>query len=119
MIMEPNNENNNSHNKPPKPSIDEALQHYGEHAAFAPRFAARVQERILAQQHSAQVLMMTPFEAVLQEIWQLFPRFAFAGVAAAAILAFYNVSLSPESGVEWSLGDAFGISAEVQENVLD
>jgi hypothetical protein len=114
--MEPNNSHNDLHGKPPKTSIDEALQHYGEHATFSPRFAARVQERILAQQQFASQSRMIPsFEAVLQEIWQLFPRFVLAGVAAAVILVFYNVSLSPESVEEWSLGAAFGIVAEVQE----
>jgi hypothetical protein len=111
MIMEPNN----LYSKSSKPSIDEALKHYGEQSTFAPSFAARVQQRILAQQYSAQDRMITPFEAVLQEIWQLFPRFALAGVATAAVLMLYNISFTPESGVEWSLGDAFGVSAEMQE----
>lgn len=110
--MEPNN----LHDMTPKPSLDRTLQNYGKHASFAPRFAARVQERILAQQRTLpQSRILTPFEVMLQEIWDIFPRFLLAGVAAAAILAFYNVSLSPEGSVEWFLGDAFGLSAEVQE----
>lgn len=111
MEMETNKPNNH------KRSIDEALRHYGETAHFSPEFAQRLQKRI-GQYADTEHRSISSFEAMLQEIAALFPRFALAGIAAAAVLMFYNIT-SPEHGVEWTLDALLGSSAEMTEIVSE
>jgi hypothetical protein len=112
--METNKTTNNNN---AKRSIDEALKHYGETVRFSPEFVQRLQQ-LINHHINAEHSTISPFEAMLQEIAALFPRFALAGLAAAAVLLFYNIT-SPEQGMEWTLDALLGGSAEITEIVSE
>lgn len=113
-------ETNNNNQKRPRPNIDEALRQFGASAEFAPNFANRVQGRLneYISELAYKEIPISPLDAILLEIPKLFPRFAIAGMAAVAVLAWYGFSFESElsaDNAEWTLEAASTTLWDIQE----
>lgn len=102
--------------KAPQSRLEAALHHYGERAAFSPLFAERIERRInteLAATHGKHVL--SPFDALTQELVWMFRRFAIIGMSVAVLLAGYNMYANGDISLDAVFGlpdETHGLSVE-------